>query len=188
MNCLKPISGRIEVGPVLAELAANPKLWDAFDFRTDSPVSPHRELSDIIVRYNARENFTGDRAAFNEPHESVWYPCVRELPSVIPIALEVMHLVEGERLGMVLITRIPAHKECYAHRDVGWHARYYDKYAVQLASAPGQAFCFEGESLSAEPGEIYSFENSQVHWVTNDSDFERMTMIICVRNRFTGAH
>lgn len=188
MNCLKLLPWKIDVAPLVAQISAHPELWDDFDFRTNSDISPHRELSDIIVRYNARENFTGDRSAFNEPHESVWYHCVSQLPSVIPIALEVMRLVEGERLGMVLITRIPAHKQCYPHRDAGWHARYYDKYAVQLSSAPGQAFCFEGESLSAAPGEIYSFDNSKVHWVTNDSDFDRMTLIVCVRSRFTGAH
>lgn len=188
MKCLRWVPGRIEVQPLLSQIEAHPELWDDFDFRTNSAISPHREMSDIIVRYNARENFQGDRITFNEAHESVWYPCIREIPAAIPIALEVMRLVEGERLGMVLITRIPPHKQCYPHRDAGWHARYYDKYAVQLASAPGQAFCFEGESLSADPGEIYSFENSQVHWVTNDTDFERMTLIVSVRNRFTGVN
>jgi len=99
-----------------------------------------------------------------------------------------MHCVGAERLGGVLITKVPAHDSVKPHHDEGWHATYYDKYAVQLASAPGQAFCFEGESFSAEPGQTYSFDNSHTHWVENDSDFDRMTLIVCLRTRLTGVH
>jgi hypothetical protein len=178
---------KFDVRPLVAELGWHHELWNDFDLRTNHPQSPHRELDDIIVRYNARLNFEGDRQAFNGPHNSVWWPSIEKLPSVRDIVWDLMREVEGERLGMVLITRIPAGKQCYPHVDNGWHAGHYDKYAVQLAAAPGQSFHVENESLSAVPGECYRFDNSRPHWVINDSDQDRMTMIVCIRNRFTGA-
>lgn len=175
------------VGYLVKQIEAHPELWNEFDLRTNNPQSPHRELSDIFVRYNARETFDGDRHAFNAPHEAVWWPSLEKLPAVLDIVFSLMRHVEGEQLGMVLITKIPARTQCYPHIDVGWHARHYDKYAVQLASAPGQAFHVGSTQLSAEPGECYWFDNSRTHWVVNDSDQDRMTMIVCIRNRFTGA-
>lgn len=186
MNCIGRIAPIFDVTELRQQLSCHPELWDDFDLRTNHPQSPHRELSDIFVRYNARENFTGDRHAFNEPHEAVWWDAAKKLPAAKQIAMALMRDLEGEQLGMVLITKIPAGATCYPHTDIGWHARHYDKYAVQIASALGQAFHVEDASLAAEPGECYWFDNARTHWVINDSDEDRLTMIVCIRNRFTG--
>lgn len=169
----------LNINPLVQEIEQSKGLWNAYKLRT--AVYEHSDVSDIWVRYNAWENYTGDMAAFNGPHESSWYPAVEQLPSLKPLVFDLMRMVEGERLGGVLITKIPAHGECRPHRDGGWHANFYRKFAIQLASAPGQAFRFEGESLSAKPGEVYSFDNSQLHWVTNESDADRMTLIACIK-------
>lgn len=113
----------------------------------------------------------------------MWYPAFRRLPSLKPVLSAVLRRAEGGRLGGVLITKIPPGGRVAPHVDGGWHARYYDKFALQLQSAPGQAFCFRGHSLSARPGELYTFDNSQEHWVYNMSDSPRMTLIVCVRPR-----
>jgi hypothetical protein len=170
---------KFDIRQIVAEIESSYDLWDAYKLRT--AVYEHSDVSDIWVRYNAWENYTGDRTAFNEPHESSWYPAIEQLPSVKSLVFDLMRSVEGERLGGVLITRIPAHGECRPHRDGGWHASYYRKFAIQLASAPGQAFCFEGESLSAKPGETYSFSNEFTHWVTNPTEQARMTLIVCIK-------
>lgn len=179
-----PLGFSLDVSGVVAELAAHPELWNAHTTRTQ--VYEHGDVDDIWVRYNAWTNFTGDVAAFNEPHDAVWYPAIESLPSLKPLLFDLMRRVEGERLGGVLITRIPAGKQCRPHRDGGWHAGFYKKFAVQLASAPGQEFCFEGESLAAKPGEVYSFRNEHLHWVTNNSEHDRMTLIACIRT--SGEH
>lgn len=179
---------RLDVADLEGELKQNPKLWNSFRMRTVEPSSPHHGLSDIFVRYNPIENYQGDRAAYNEPHLAQWWNAADCLPTARRLAFEVMSCVEGEHLGMVLITRIPPMTNCRPHRDGGWHARFYDKYAVQIKSAPGQRFCFEGEALDARPGEMYLFNNAETHWVENQTEHERITLIVCVRTRYTGAH
>lgn len=169
---------RADVSGLAAAIDANPQLWDEHRMRTQSKFSPHRESSDIWVRYNAIENFT-TLAEFNAPHESSWYPSADVL-HVKPFVLDVMRLMGGTRLGGVLITKVPAGKQIYPHSDQGWHARHYEKFAIQIRGNERQAFCFEGERLVTAPGDIYTFDNSHRHWVTNDSDEDRLTMIVCI--------
>lgn len=171
--------------PLLTEIRHAEKLWNDFDLRTNHPQSPHREMDDIIVRYNARENFSGDRHAFNERHDSVWWDSAAQLSSVFPMVFDLMRFLEGEQLGMVLITRQPSGATCYPHVDIGWHARHYDKYAIQLRADEGQSFHVEDEILRPAAGQCFFFDNSRKHCVINNSMESRMTMIVCIRTRFT---
>ncbi len=170
-----------DVSNAYSELMDNSELWNDFDMRTNHPLSPHREMDDIVVRYNARENYHGDRQKFNEEHDAVWW--TDKLPSVKSIANRLMKLTDGERLGMVLVTRLPAGKMCYPHIDNGWHATYYDKYAIQIKANLQQSFVVDDIHLSVNSGECYMFDNSRPHWVTNDTDEDRITLIVCIRSK-----
>lgn len=183
---LSPLRAVFDVGGLVHELNRAPELWDDFPLRTREEFSPHHGLSDIWVRYNAQKHFDGDRAQFMEPHLAEWWKAAAHLPSARRLAFELMHAVDGEHLGMVLITRIPPRTNCLPHKDGGWHAQFYDKYAIQVKSARGQAFCFEDVRHECGPGGAYQFDNARLHWVENDTDSERITMIVCIRNRFTG--
>lgn len=138
-------------------------------------------MSDIWVRYNDYNNFNGSLEEFNKEHISTWYPEAYKLPSVIDLCYQVMYVVGGSALGGVLITKIPPGGSVEPHIDTGWHASYYEKFAVQLKGNDFQAFHFEGYSLVTHPGDVYTFDNSRTHWVTNYSDEDRMTLIICIR-------
>ena len=172
---------RFDVAEALEQIAAHPEVWNTHTLRTESYDTPHKLISDIWVRYNDWANFNGDPAAFNGPHESVWYPVVESLPAVKSLAERVQEATGAAELGGVLITRIPPGGRVEPHIDGGWHAGYYTKFAVQLMGDERQAFCFEDAQLSALPGDLYTFDNSKLHWVINDSDQDRMTLIICLR-------
>lgn len=174
---IKLIEGlRFDVSELAAELDAKPQLWDAITLRTAAPGSPHRELSDIWVRYVGPEE-----ALLNEPRPLRWLPPAIALPAVRPIVDSLMQSMQAVELGGVLITRIPPGGTCHPHVDGGWHAKAFEKFAVQIRSAPGQAFCFDGESVSAAPGEVYWFDNAHKHWVVNPTEHERITLIVCLR-------
>jgi hypothetical protein len=173
MDKIKIIGTGFNVAPLLWALQANPQLWNEHAMRTEAADSPHHEVDDIFVRYAADPKS-------QEPHESVWYPSVDVLP-VKNIALEVMALVGGEKLGGVLITRIKAGKQCKPHSDHGWHAKEYEKFAVQVQSAPGQYFCFDEQRIEPMPGDLFWFDNQYTHWVENNTEFDRITLIICIK-------
>jgi hypothetical protein len=143
------------------------------------------------MRYNDWANFEGllphmtrefaIGRFISEPHESVWYPGSDHLPLLKDFIFEACRYWQVERLGGVLITRIPPHGEVKPHKDGGWHAVHYQKLALQIHSAPGQVFWYEDGEFECEPGTIYTFDNSQPHAVYNRSDQQRVTCIICVK-------
>lgn len=172
---IKLLTSGINVAPIHWKLQSNPQLWNQHTQRTCSPTSPHHGLDDIWARF-------GDptRAVDGLSHDSYWYESA-DILGIKEICHGIMTLVQGVELGGVLITRIPPGATCKPHVDDGWHAKRYDKYAVQITSAPNQRFHFEGESLETKPGDLFWFDNQYLHWVTNDTPYERITMIVCIR-------
>lgn len=170
-----------DVSVLQAQLQAQPQVWDTIRLRTEHPQSPHREVSDIWLRYNPIENFHGDMQAFNAEHTPEWYPVSESLPAACALAAQVMQDQGALELGAVLITKIPTGCQVYPHIDQGWHARYFEKFAVQIKGHPHQAFRFEGEKLVTHDGDLFWFDNAYPHWVTNDSDEDRITLIVCIR-------
>lgn len=163
------------VDAILWKLRSHPELWNEHTARTESIDSPHHGLDDIWARFGEV-----DRAKDAQAHQSRWYPAA-EMLGIKQICHDLMHMVQGVELGGVLITRIPPGAKCRPHIDPGWHARHYEKFGVQIASAPGQRFCFEGESLETRPGDVFWFDNQHLHWVDNDTPHERISMIVCIR-------
>jgi len=169
-----------DVQGIQAELAGVE--WNTIRLRSEHPQSPHREVDDIWVRYNPIENYHGDMTAFNAEHEAKWYPIADRLPSVKRVTDELMRIVNGVRLGFVLLTRIAAGKQCYPHVDGGWHAAYYDKYCVSVKANREQAFQFKDEEVRTVDGGCFWFDNSKPHNVINPSNDERISLIVCIRS------
>lgn len=163
-----------DVAAVLAALDAHPELWNQHTERTAHPNSPHHGLDDIWVRYAPSDIEPA------LPHDAVWYPS-QLADAVKPLVYSLMQSVRGDHLGGVLITRIPPGARCKPHTDPGWHARYYEKFAVQLKADPGQSFCFDDAQLTTKAGDLFWFDNSKRHWVNNDTPHERITLIVCIR-------
>lgn len=172
---IKLLARGLPVAPIAWALMAHPELWNEHTARTEDPGSPHHGLDDIWARFGDPE-----RAEDGQAHDARWYPSA-DVIGIKAMCLNLMHMVGGVELGGVLITRIPADLECKPHVDPGWHAKRYQKFAVQIASAPGQLFCFDGESLETQPGDVFWFDNQHTHWVTNPTTYERITMIVCIR-------
>lgn len=174
MQQIAKLTDGLPVEGMRQSLSDHPDLWDTNKDRTADPESPHFGLHDMWCR------FTPPGLNANQPHESIWYPSADILP-VRDLVYPLMSMCRGDELGGVLITKIPAGKMCRPHSDHTWHAGRYEKFGVQIQSAPGQAFHFKGESLVTQPGDLFWFNNSQTHWVTNESEFDRITMIVCIR-------
>lgn len=172
---------RYDVSDAVREIA-DPSVWNRYRDRLDRYGSPHSCVSDIWVRYNPIRNMDSDpQAFFHGPHESEWYPVADECPALKGLAEQIYQDVGGTKLGGVLVTKIPPGGKVLPHIDTGWHAGNYQKYAIQLQGNQDQAFCFEDMELRPETGESYTFRNDVLHWVNNDSDVDRMTLIVCLR-------
>lgn len=172
---IKLLQRGIDVAPIYWRLLEHPELWNQCTARTQDPSSPHHGLDDIWARYGSN-----DEALRGGPVDIRWQPAA-DILGIKQICHDVMHMVGGVELGGVLLTRIPPGAMCRPHEDHGWHAHRFDKFLLQIASAPGQAFCFPGVELETRPGDLAWFENQTVHWVQNPTQYERVSMVICIR-------
>lgn len=167
----------LNVEPLRAALAAKPHLFGQHSARVCG-ASPHRSVTDIWVRYNDIANLGPN---FNDEHDAVWYPAYAELPELTPILFALVGYVQGERLGGVLITKLPPGGEILPHVDSGWHAGYYDKFYIPVQNDPGALFRFPSGDLIATPGEVYHFNNDIPHSVDNRSMSDRIALIVCIK-------
>ena len=67
------------------------------------------------------------------------------------------------------------------HIDQGWHAGFYEKFALQIKGNEQQSFHVEDEMLRTQDGDLFAFDNAKTHWVLNPSAEDRITMIVCLR-------
>ena len=165
----------------MKELMANDHLFGELNARKDSPGSPHSEMQDIWVRYGDISEMvkSGDFSKIADEHDSIW---LKDLPAIKRLCFEVMALVDGERLGGVLITRLPPGGRIKPHTDSGWHSEYYDKFYIPIKNAKGSIFCFEDGTINPDEGDVWQFDNSKVHWVENNSNQDRIALITCIKH------
>ncbi len=154
-------------------------MWGEFPQRCLGD-SPHRHVEDIWVRYKdpAEHIESGDWSGMADEHEAVW---LKDIAEIKDISSRLMEFLGGSELGGVLLTKLPAGKQVYPHTDKGWHAEHYDKYYVPIKNESGAKFCFDYGDIDPTEGEVYAFRNDVNHWVDNDSESDRIAMVICIR-------
>lgn len=161
------------------ELKDNNHLFGEFNARKEAgPI--HSEMDDIWLRYGDISDMivSGDYSKIAGEHDSIW---LKDLPECKKLCFKVMSMVDGERLGGVLITRLPVGGRILPHKDSGWHAEYYDKYFVPIENEKGAVFGFESGDIKPDIGDVWAFDNSFTHWVENGSNKERIAMVVCVK-------
>jgi hypothetical protein len=181
MTPIWQIASGLDVATLREQIEQHPEIWNTHRQRTEQYGTPHDGVSDIWVRYRDWGEYTGDWQAFHDEHESRWYPAISKIPAAWSLARKVRRMVGLPILGGVLITKVPPGGQVAPHIDGGWHAKAHRKFGVQVIGGQDQAFCFDGHELRPESGDVYEFRNDLTHWVTNDSDHDRITMIVCCR-------
>jgi hypothetical protein len=138
-------------------------------------------MTDIWARFGDISG--GDLSVISRPHDSAWYPRAHEIPGLIDACYDLVKLAIGERLGGVLITKLPPGAIIKPHIDSGWHAAEYEKIYLSVKSPVGSYFGFEDGEIRCEPGECYWFRNDVPHWVINDGDSDRISIIVCIKTQ-----
>lgn len=189
MRHLIKLGDGIDIAPVLAELDAQPELWDEHKHRTTIANGPFQQTSDLWVRFRDPGEIS-DPQKYAAPHFATWYPAFDRLPSLRGLIGNVMGLCAAAvrpgvlaHLGGVLITRIAAGAKILPHDDRGrWHAEFYNckVYVPLRANEQCVNYCADEQAVM-RPGEVWSFNNLVTHSVENNGDTERVILIVCMR-------
>lgn len=183
MSTHELVCSDLDVSQLKQEILGHYDEFDRYNQRRVFNNSPHAQMTDIWARYNDINPFLekGSLEGFEAEHDSVWYPVIEKIPAVKKVVFDLMSKVDGERLGGVLITKLPVGGHIARHTDAGWHAQYYDKFFVPIQISEGAIFGFDDGDIHAKEGEAWWFDNSNPHWVTNNSNCDRIGMIVCIR-------
>lgn len=178
-NFLKIAEG-VDVIPTLAALNRHADLWNENRLRTTHPDSPHTEVDDIWCMFNQVD--PENQAATIDALQTYPYRAWNMLPHLRAVVLDVMRRVDGVQLGRVIISRMKPGAKIAPHIDQGAPAEFYHRYQLALQCRPGCQFIIEDEALQMRPGEVWQINNRRTHSVVNNSDADRIAVIIDIRS------
>lgn len=184
-NFLRIASG-VNVTPLMLAIARRPDLWKADTYLRDYPQGPFGEIDSIMLRFPEKRVFEQEEEVaaykrgehFYDQHESVSQPAMRMLPEAQALVNQVFAAVGGVRLGRVMINRIAPGGRIFPHADTPEHVAYYSRYHLVLQSEPGVVFRCGDETAYWETGALFWFRNAEVHEVLNDSDSDRIHLVL----------
>ena len=164
------------VNQLLAAIMRQPELWDQNNLRTTHPGTAHGQVNDIWLFFNEQGgDVVNDKMV-------VPYPAWDKLPQARPLIFDLMHFVQGVQLGRVIITKLGPGKKIAPHVDGGAPAEYYTRYQIALQSLPGSLFRIDDETVQFNSGDIWMIDNRKEHEVINNSDDDRVVMIVDIRS------
>lgn len=173
MRYFLKVAEGIKTVPYMVALARQPQLWDLDNCRKTFEDSPHTAVNDILLRFGSKD---GDDL------EAIDSPLMNKLLGVKEDLLNIMRVVNGSRLGRVVITRLEAGKKILPHADIkGAYASYYTRYHLVLQGFPGSLFNCGDETVNMLTGELWWFDAAAEHSVINNSRDDRVHMLIDVR-------
>lgn len=172
MRYFHKLADGVMIGPIMGVLVRHPELWNENDVRTTFEDSPHTEVDDVLLRFGSPD---GDDL------EAMDLPAMHILGAK-ETCLNIMRLVGGSRLGRVVITKTATGKRIAPHKDVlGEYSKYYTRYHLVLQGLPGSLFHCGDETVCMQTGQLWWFDAHAEHAVQNNSQDDRIHMLIDVR-------
>lgn len=173
MQYFRCVKAGIDPVPFLEEIASVEGAWDTATGRQDK-IAVQREALAIPLR-GLRKSAIGGRKR-RDVHENRWttgsklYPVARRF--LKDIARE-----QNALLSRAKIVCLPAGRRVYPHVDRGAYYAVRDRYHLVLRSAKGSWLKAGDEEVRMQEGELWWFDNKQMHEAFNDGEQDRIHMI-----------
>ncbi|MCG8444218.1 MAG: aspartyl/asparaginyl beta-hydroxylase domain-containing protein [Hyphomicrobiales bacterium] len=169
-QCMK---SDIDPKPYLDEIASIDGAWDMATGRQNK-IEVQREALAIPLR-GLRKSAIGGRQR-RDVHESRWTTTSKLYPLACSF-LEAFAEEQDSILGRGKIVCLPAGKRVYPHIDRGEYYRVRNRYHFVLHSTAGSWMKAADEEVRMKEGELWWFDNDQMHEAYNDGDQDRIHMI-----------
>jgi quercetin dioxygenase-like cupin family protein len=171
----------LDVEPLLAAIEAKPELWQLNTTWKDSKTPTFRQTDSIHLRSPLKGSEGEDL------YECLEQPAYKMLPESKRVIANVIHKVGAERIGQIVIDKLPAGESILPHSDVGGMAPYYNRFHVVLKTNPNVLFRSGNEWCHMGKGEVWWFDNAKVHEVQNRGDCDRIHMIVDLKTTVSDA-
>lgn len=173
------LADNMDIRPLMVALKVNSDLWNKNTLRTKHKGTAHEHVEDIWLRFN---EIVDNAINVVDDKECINYPAIYRLPEARNLILWLMTRVSGEQLGRCLVTKLKPGSRIHPHTDMGAPADYYERYHIVLSGHKGSVFRAGDEQVTMLTGEVWWFDNQQEHEVRNNSEDDRIHMIIDIRS------
>ena len=181
------LATNLDFSNVLAEVEANEELFEKSSFRQNFKASPFVHTQSIACRLTYETDMDPDMT-----ETELLYHRARkgvrnlnaidtseyaQLPAVYNAVMNLASAVKAEQIGRVLVAKLFPGGEIKRHRDYGPYHDYYDRFHIVLGGE-GCFFRCENEVVKMLPGDVWTFNDRDLHEVWNDSDSPRIHIVI----------
>ncbi|MEO1778549.1 MAG: aspartyl/asparaginyl beta-hydroxylase domain-containing protein [Pseudomonadota bacterium] len=173
MKYFKKIRSDVPVGPFLSEIARVDDAWANATGRQDK-IAVQREALAIPLRGLRKSMLLG--RARRDVHESRWTTGSVNFPVARAFLEDVSAELDAD-LSRAKIVCLPAGKKVYPHIDRGEYYRFRGRYHFVLKSSAGSWLKAGDEEVRMQEGELWWFDNDQMHEALNDGDQDRVHII-----------
>lgn len=173
MRYFEQIKTFVDPAPFLEEIATVDGAWDLTTGR-QKKIAVQREALSIPMRGLKKSAINGRKR--RDVHESRWTTGSKKFPLSRKFLIDFADERES-LLSRAKIVSLPAGKRVYPHIDRGDYYRVRDRYHFVLKSTAGSWLKAGDEEIRMRAGEVWRFDNKQVHEAFNDGDEDRIHMI-----------
>lgn len=173
MKYFKRIRADIPTEPFLNEISGVSDAWDAATGRQDK-IAVQREALAIPLRGLRKSKLYGRKR--RDVHESRWTTGAADYPLARAFITKVAAELDAD-LSRGKIVCLPAGRKVYPHIDQGEYYRFRGRYHFILKSTKGSWMKAGDEEVRMQEGELWWFDNDQMHEAHNDGDEDRIHII-----------
>jgi hypothetical protein len=173
MRYFKRIKTGVEVQRFLDEIGGVSDAWNLSTGR-QSKIAVQREADAIPIRGLVKSMIAGRKR--RDVQESRYTRISRRF-HVARGFLEAFAAEHDAKPGRGKLVRLKAGNRVYPHIDRGEYYALRDRYHLILRSAAGSYLKCGEEEIRMQEGEIWWFDNKQVHEAYNDGDSDRIHFI-----------
>ena len=173
MKYFKRIRSNIPTEPLLREIASLDDAWAQATGRQDK-IAVQREALAIPLRGLRKSRIYGRPR--RDVHESRWTTSAASFPLARAFITDVAAELDAD-LSRAKIVCLPAGRKVYPHVDRGEYYRFRGRYHMILKSSAGSWMKAGDEEVRMREGELWWFDNDQMHEAHNDGDEDRIHII-----------
>ncbi len=173
MRYFSLIRDRVDVQPFLEEIASIGDAWALATGRQEK-IHVQREALAIPLR-GLRKSCIRDRKR-RDVMESRWTSGSVSFPHARRFVTNVAASLNSDP-GRAKIVSLPPGKRVYPHVDRGEYYRLHGRYHLVLRSSEGSILRAGNETMRLQVGELWWFDNKQVHEAWNDGSENRIHLI-----------
>jgi hypothetical protein len=147
-------------------------VWDEFGERQDT-FEVHRDTKSIPILWNLQSLET-----LNVSNKTKYYDIFNKEYELINIENYIKKYYGNGKILRILFTRLKSNSIISPHVDSGKSLELSNRIHIPIITNENVVFIVNGEQKNMVEGEIWEIDNQKLHSVLNNSNYDRIHLII----------